>query len=1626
MDDSSSLYPSDSTPPLPEYQKHPEGYPPAPSYYDSESSFDVGDLEHASAAAPASSPHRDEVDSSEVESPGSGRDMDSSPYGGYAYPSNSDLSYAESIKAADASGLESRRTTVSPVESTSVTLPLVSHPINPVLPSSQSQHYDDSTADQYLSLEDSGAPGPSNLVRRATAVLHDIMYGGQERGALELHDELDEEYWDDDDEPDRFINFSLLSHLAVQLRDRVPRGTHVKGSIPYPRAFTGKDIVSTIQSQIARELQENHCGSNNDRRAALHIARSLQSQLMFYEVEWGGRILQDGVEDVYMFLDDEEGGSNAPREALPTSVVTILTRCYSPSCGEGPECYAYGCPRKGDSLRNLLPIRMETSSGAVREAWPKTVSPEVLRSLSETEINRQIIIHKLISKEEQFIQDLDLVDTVFIQPLRRANPPVITPSDRLESFIESVFHNIIELRECNRRLLDVLNVRQREEAPLIGDIGDILLGVVATEFRESYPEYIGNHPLAERRMKDELENNPEFRLLIEQCSRQQSVRHSSSLRLDLRHYLNRPSEHLQKYPVLLQAICKATPRGKPDEGFLKAAIEAIKDLQSVAQLRTFQSAMGRGATSKWEWKDLVSPDTRQTCSPDEIKRQSLIFEFVKVEMVNADPPIIPLDRLDRFIKDVFHNFAQLLVHHRALVNRLHIIQSEAHPKIKSITAAVYDAVLNFREAYLAYIPNYPIAAYRIEEEMEQNPTFKNFAEADARRLSMRDFLNCPLPHLLKYVELLRAILDVTPRGHEDLREIPPVIEVIEDLARETEPGVVSSKQKVQLWKHSSDLVFRPGETVDLDLFNESRSLVHTGKLFRQRDSSSGGSGWNEIFVVLFDNYLVVTEHEEDGGISRYHVQRRPIPLELLTLVKFDDRPTQSATVRSQFRSGGTSSGSASSNSGSLSDSGDSHRLYPFTIHHSGRSGGPIILYAESSATRGEWKEKLEEATGLRKVVQDANKVFESENLSVQTFSVAPLGHAVSPPTLGDSNPITGQQLFAYHIEALVPTPQHHSNASQTPQKLSGSKEVHFFSVGKLLERTFVIFMRKKGSDSHFHVLEPVLEKIHERPRAPTGMFQMFRSPKQEWFRTYKEFFLSVDTYDLFFLKARLAILSAKGFEIMDLNNSSSTPIPIADPSLAPVLQRCGTSRPIGIFRSREHEFLLCYSEFGIYVDKQGYPNRNTCIIEWEGTVDAVAFHPPYVMLFDQRFVEIRHYETGRLAQIIPGQDIRCIWDGRPHDWNSATPGITSDDEMVQEAHVHAVMNHPDAAVLSPGRPLRLVPQHAIDLGDVFVRRYRVLNKLGYGTFATVWLVEDFLLMRFAALKVLIAGLSERDRGPASETAVSKRLKEYQEQNPDAPGAEHVVKILDLFKIDGPNGTHRCIVTELLGPSLDCDDYIFIDESSDLEEFPPYIARRMRVQIAHGLAYLHKCGIVHGDLHKGNVPLYRKWSDDGIRRYFGKPVFEPYYPLRPFVPTPHMPTRLVQHWSLNDKDLFLSSVDTVHVGDPSSPEIFFHKVTLPGPPTDIWALAVLFYMSRRHNNALFYSTNSVDDNLLIKSIVSKLNPKICSLEYGAPVEELGALEGLLRQMVQYELSERITAEEVVRLLLRNWTEPGPED
>lgn len=120
-----------------------------------------------------------------------------------------------------------------------------------------------------------------------------------------------------------------------------------------------------------------------------------------------------------------------------------------------------------------------------------------------------------------------------------------------------------------------------------------------------------------------------------------------------------------------------------------------------------------------------------------MKETKLFISKIYIEPLRqAEPPIIARDRLEEFIEEVFHNYLQLYEHHKRLVEGFHEIQREQHPNIHSITAVMYDAALNWREAYMEYIPNYPIAAYRIDEEMANNLAFKTFVEVNRHHSSL--------------------------------------------------------------------------------------------------------------------------------------------------------------------------------------------------------------------------------------------------------------------------------------------------------------------------------------------------------------------------------------------------------------------------------------------------------------------------------------------------------------------------------------------------------------------------------------------------------------------------------------------------------------------------------------------------------------------------------------------------------------------------------------------------------------------------------------------------------------------------------------------------------------------------
>ncbi|KAK3299504.1 kinase-like domain-containing protein [Chaetomium fimeti] len=141
-------------------------------------------------------------------------------------------------------------------------------------------------------------------------------------------------------------------------------------------------------------------------------------------------------------------------------------------------------------------------------------------------------------------------------------------------------------------------------------------------------------------------------------------------------------------------------------------------------------------------------------------------------------------------------------------------------------------------------------------------------------------------------------------------------------------------------------------------------------------------------------------------------------------------------------------------------------------------------------------------------------------------------------------------------------------------------------------------------------------------------------------------------------------------------------------------------------------------------------------------------------------------------------------------------------------------------------------------------RYEVLNKLGFGAFSTVWLAKDHLTQRHVSIKIVVAN------GLETQSHELRMLRHVQASDLHShPSRSCVPQILDSFFHDGPNGRHLCVVLELLGPSLS-----WITKKSRIYRIKADLARRVAARIVEAVAYLHSCGVAHGDIHMGNILL----------------------------------------------------------------------------------------------------------------------------------------------------------------------------
>ncbi|ODN82498.1 rho guanyl-nucleotide exchange factor [Cryptococcus wingfieldii CBS 7118] len=706
------------------------------------------------------------------------------------------------------------------------------------------------------------------------------------------------------------------------------------------------------------------------------------------------------------------------------------------------------------------------------------------------------------------------------------------------------------------------------------------------------------------------------------------------------------------------------------------------------------------------WIHSVSQDILDSVDDREKKRQEAINEVIYTERdfvrdleylrdLWVKPlrtqEIVDLDRRDDFVRQVFWNVHDVLAVNQPLAERL-TKRQQKEPVVSGVGDLFLERVPLF-EPFVTYGAHQLFGKYEFEKEKGSNPDFQKFVDEterkpESRKLELNGYLTKPTTRLGRYPLLLEAVLKYTPDDHQDKKDLPEVIKMIKGFLGKVNVESGKSENIFELAQIEQKLVFRPNENIDLRLRDKNREIVHKGPLKRR-----GGSREEiaDLTGFLFDHAFLLVKPKWVNKSEQYKVYRRPIPLELLVLVTPDESYNSSKLSHGRTRlitRHTTSSNNQAANSVAAPPRPESKHGFSLTIIHLGKKGYSMQLWVDTYIGRKKWLESIDkQQTSLR----EKSCVFVSESVADGSPSGLRKVNCASPYDQGNrmifgtddgvyfanlrddklKDPVKVislidvtqvdvieefQLLIVLHERCVTTFPLDSLDPSDPAAALKRGKRISshtsFIKSGVCLGKTLVAIVKSSTLSSTIKVMEPV-DVGQNKKKAQAGFMKRLNG-REDALKLFKEFYIPTESSSVHFLKTKLCVGCTKGFEIVDLETLDMQGLlDPSDGSLDFVLKRDNV-RPIAIYRIEE-DFLLCYDEFAFYVNKNGWRARPKWAIVWEGVPTAFALHYPYVVAFEPTFIEVHHVETGHLVQIIPGNNIRCLFADTPPSRVNAPP-----------------------------------------------------------------------------------------------------------------------------------------------------------------------------------------------------------------------------------------------------------------------------------------------------------------------------------------------------------------------------------
>ncbi|KAL6902865.1 CNH domain-containing protein [Trichoderma evansii] len=680
------------------------------------------------------------------------------------------------------------------------------------------------------------------------------------------------------------------------------------------------------------------------------------------------------------------------------------------------------------------------------------------------------------------------------------------------------------------------------------------------------------------------------------------------------------------------------------------------------------------------WINSVPKEVADAVSEREKKRQEVISEicyterdFVKdleylrdfwIIPLRSKASPIPLQRREKVVKNIFSN----IIDHPSV----HSVSSRFASSLT--TRQQKDPIVgNIGDIFLEFVPQFePFifygsrqleAKFEFENERSVNPFFSKLVDEierrkESRKLELNGYLTKPTTRLARYPLLLENVLKYSEDGSPDKEDIPKVLTMIRDLLGRVNAESGKAENRFNLRRLQEQLRFRPNERVDLKLTEDGRELVFKSQ-FKKSPTDPA-----ELTAFLFDHAVLIVRIKQNGKVEEVKAYRRPIPLELLAIREMEE------VIQSD---GGVKRSASSLIPAIRTNAGDAKKGegWPITFKHLGKAGYELTLYASNQAARKKWLEHIDASQQrLRARADFFTTNIISSNFFVgtnQVNCVSPFdggrkllygtdnGVYISDRKNKDAVPrrvletasvtqidileeyqlllvLSNKTLLSYSLSALT---SDDPALAKRPKKIQN--HCSFFKTGICMGRHLVCCVKSSTLSTTIKVFEP--NDAMTKGKKQKGLGKLMGGGFDE-LRPFKEFYIPTESSSVHFLKSKLCVACARGFEVVSLETlETQSLLDQADTSLDFVARKEG-AKPIHIERLNG-EFLLNYSEFSFFVNRNGWRARPEWRIDWEGSPQNFALSYPWILAFEQNFVELRNIDNGAV-HIVPHKNIRML------------------------------------------------------------------------------------------------------------------------------------------------------------------------------------------------------------------------------------------------------------------------------------------------------------------------------------------------------------------------------------------------